>query len=57
MEVGGQRHAPGRLTPGNDSVPIVREAGWAPVPVWTGTDVTPTPPHPHQDALHGPSVS
>ena len=24
------------FTPGNDPVPIVREAGWAPGPVWTG---------------------
>ena len=23
-------------TPGNDTVPIVQEAGWAPEPVWTG---------------------
>jgi len=34
----------GRLTPGNDSVPIVREAGWAPVSVWTGTDNLGPPP-------------
>jgi hypothetical protein len=27
---------PGRFTPGNDPVPIVQEAGWAPGPVWTG---------------------
>jgi hypothetical protein len=26
---------PGRFTPGNYSVPIVQEAGWAPGPVWT----------------------
>jgi hypothetical protein len=26
---------PGRFTPGNDPVPIVQEAGWAPGPVWT----------------------
>jgi hypothetical protein len=25
---------PGRYTPGNDPVPIVQEAGWAPGPVW-----------------------
>ena len=24
------------FTPGKDPVPIVQEAGWAPVPVWTG---------------------
>ena len=28
---------PGRiLTPGKDPVSIAQEAGWAPVPVWTG---------------------
>ena len=26
------------LTPGKDPVPIVREAGWAPGPVWTGAE-------------------
>jgi hypothetical protein len=26
---------PGRFTPGNDPVPIVQEAGWATVQVWT----------------------
>ena len=26
----------GRFTPGKDPVPVVREAGWAPGPVWTG---------------------
>jgi hypothetical protein len=26
------------FTPGNDSVPIVQEAGWAPGPVWTGAE-------------------
>jgi hypothetical protein len=26
---------PGRFTPGKDPVPIVKEAGWAPGPVWT----------------------
>src|SRR5215468_8866324 len=26
---------PGRFTPGNDPVPIVQEAGWAPGPFWT----------------------
>ena len=24
------------FTPGEDSVPILQEAGWAPEPVWTG---------------------
>ena len=27
---------PGRFTQGKDPVPVVREAGWAPRPVWTG---------------------
>ena len=26
------------FTPGKDPVPIVREAGWAPGPVWTGAE-------------------
>jgi hypothetical protein len=26
---------PGRFTPGEDPVPLVQEAGWAPGPVWT----------------------
>jgi len=38
MGVGGQRHAPAALPPGEDSVPIVYEAGWAPGPVWTGAE-------------------
>jgi hypothetical protein len=29
---------PGRFTPGKDPVPIVREAGWAPGPAWTGAE-------------------
>ena len=33
--MGGQRHAPAALPPGIDPLPIVQEAGWAPVPVWT----------------------
>ena len=36
--VGGQRHAPGRFTPGEDPVPFVQEAGWDPGPVWTGAE-------------------
>ena len=38
MGVGGgwSTPRPGRLTPGNDRVPIVQEAGWASGPVWTG---------------------
>ena len=33
-----QRHAPAALYPGNYTVPIVQEAGWAPGPVWTGAE-------------------
>ena len=29
---------PGRFTPGEDPVPIVQEAGWAPGPVCTGVE-------------------
>ena len=36
--VGGQRHAPGRFTPGTDPVPFLQEAGWAPGPIWTGAE-------------------
>ena len=33
----GQRHAPAALyPPGENPVPVVQEAGWAPGPVWTG---------------------
>ena len=35
MEVGGQHHASGRFTPGNNPVLIVLEAGWTPGPVWS----------------------
>ena len=38
MGVGGQRHAPAALTAGNELVPIVQEAGWAPGPVWTSAE-------------------
>jgi hypothetical protein len=34
----GQHHAPAAFTPGKDPVPIVQEAGWAPEPVWIGTE-------------------
>jgi hypothetical protein len=39
FDLGGRRGGwsapcPGRFTPGNDPVPIVQEAGWAPGPVW-----------------------
>jgi hypothetical protein len=29
---------PGRFNPGKDAVPTVLEVGWAPGPVWTGTE-------------------
>jgi len=29
---------PGQFTPGKNPVPIVKEAGWAPGPVWTGAE-------------------
>jgi len=38
MGVGGQRHGPATLHPGNDPVPLLKEAGWAPGPVWTGAE-------------------
>jgi hypothetical protein len=30
MGVGGHRHGPATLHPGNDPVPILKEAGWGP---------------------------
>jgi hypothetical protein len=36
--VGWLAPSPGRFNPGKDPVPIVQEAGWAPGPVWTGTE-------------------
>ena len=39
MGGGGQPHAPAASTPGEDPVPIVKEAGWAPGPVWTGAEI------------------
>jgi hypothetical protein len=38
MGVGGHRHAPADFTPEKDPVPILKEAGWAPGPVWTGAE-------------------
>ena len=32
------RQAPAALYPGNDLVPIVQEAGWAPGSIWTGAE-------------------
>jgi hypothetical protein len=39
--VGGQRHAPAALPPGNNPVSIVQEAVSAPGPVWTGAENLP----------------
>jgi hypothetical protein len=38
MEVGSQRHAPAALPRERDSIPTVKEAGWAPGQVWTGAE-------------------
>jgi len=35
---------PGRFTPGKDPVLGVQQAGWAPKPVWTGTENLASPP-------------
>jgi hypothetical protein len=36
----GSASRPGRspLLPGKESLPIVQEAGWAPMPVWIGAE-------------------
>jgi hypothetical protein len=34
---------PGRFTPGDDPIPFVYEAGWAPEPIWTGAENSPLP--------------
>jgi len=45
MGMGGQSHTPA-ATPTWDPVPIVKEAGWAPGPVWTGEEnLAPPPPN------------
>jgi hypothetical protein len=36
-EGGWSTPRPGRFTPGKDPIPLVKEAGWVPGPVWTGT--------------------
>ena len=38
MGGGGSAPRPGRFTPGKDTVPIAREAGWAPGLFWTGAE-------------------
>ena len=35
---------PGRFTPGKDTVPIVKVAGWATGQVWTGAENLAPPP-------------
>jgi len=42
---------PGRFTPGKDHVPIVKEAGWVPGPVWTGAENLAPP---HRNSIPGP---
>jgi len=44
--VSGQQHVPAALYPGEDPVPILQEAGWAPGQVWTGGKF-----RPHQDSI------
>jgi hypothetical protein len=39
----GSAPRPGRFTLGKDPVPIVQEAGWAPVQFWTCAKISPTP--------------
>ena len=36
MALEGQPHTPAASTPGKDTVPILKEAGWAPGPFWRG---------------------
>jgi hypothetical protein len=39
LDVGGwSTPRPGRFTPGKESTPFVKEAGWAPGPVWTSAE-------------------
>ena len=43
--VGWSKLRPVAFTPGEEPVPIVQEAGWAPGPVWTGVkNLAPPPP-------------
>ena len=37
---GWSTQRPGRFIPGNDPLPVVWEAGWAPGQVWTGAEKT-----------------
>ena len=38
MEGGWSTPRPGRFTPGKDPIPLVKEAGCAPGPIWTGAE-------------------
>ena len=50
--VGGQRHAPAALPPGEEiRLLILREAGWASDPVWAGAENL----DPNRDLIPGPS--
>jgi len=53
LEVGeGSASRPSRsLPPRKDPVPIVKEAGWVPGPVWTGAENL----DPERDSIPGPS--
>jgi hypothetical protein len=51
MGVGGQRHAWAAFTPGKDPVPIVQEAGWAPMAGLGSSENL----DPHRDSITGPS--
>ena len=44
--VSGQQHDPAALYPGKDAVPILREVGWTPGPLWTGGRS-----RPHRDSI------
>jgi len=49
--VSGQRHASVVLPPGMTRYPLYRRLGWAPGPVWTGTENL----APYRDSIPGPS--
>jgi hypothetical protein len=50
-EGGWSAPRPGHFTPMKDPVPVVQEAGWAPVTVWTGAENL----APYRDSIPGPS--
>ena len=53
MEEGGHRYAPAALLRERTSLPVEQEAGWAPGPVWTGTENL----APQWNSISGPSSS